>query len=120
MVVKAARAPPAKPVGSNVGSAARIAATPATAFGITVERMPPGALTARGGRAAVLPFGSGITLSLPDGVSPMRGGLAGGPGGAGGANGSRAGGRSLPVRLPSTARSRRIRKIATKPIRMMS
>ena len=39
---------------------------------------------------------------------------------AGGVNGSRAGGRSLPVRFPSTARSRRIRKIATKPMRMMS
>ena len=41
-------------------------------------------------------------------------------GGVGGANGSRAGGRSLPVRFPSTDLSRKIRKTATSPIRMMS
>ena len=34
--------------------------------------------------------------------------------------GQRAGGRSLPVRLPSTERNRRIKKTATSPIRMMS
>ena len=74
MVVKAARAPPAKPIGSKLGSAARIAATPAVAVGMTVARMPPGALVASGGRGAgALPFGSGTTLSLPDGASPMRG-----------------------------------------------
>ena len=38
----------------------------------------------------------------------------------GGSNGSRAGGRSLPVRLPRTERSRRIKNTATSPMRMMS
>jgi len=64
-----------------------------------------------------LAVGSGTTLSLPCDASPTRG-VAGG--GAGGVNGSRAGGCSLPVRLPNTDRNRRIRKTATKPIRMMS
>ena len=91
------------------------------AVGSTVERMPPGALAASGGRwLGALLFGRGITLSLPDGASPMRGVAGCGGGGVGGEKGSRAGGRSLPVRLPSTARSRRIKKIATRPIRMMS
>jgi hypothetical protein len=46
IVVNAARAPAAKLVGSKPGSTARIAPTPGTAAGRTVERMPPGALTA--------------------------------------------------------------------------
>ena len=79
-----------------------------------------GTLTTGGGRwLGALPFGSGMTLSLPDGASPIRGGPAVGGGGVGGAKGSRAGGRSLPVRLPSTDRSRRIKKNATRPIRMI-
>ena len=120
MAVKAARAPPVKPIGSKLGSAARMAATPAVAVGITVARMPPGPLVALDCRGAgALAVGSGTTLSLPwlAGASPTRGVAVGG---AGGVNGSRAGGRSLPVRLPSTERSRRIKKTATSPMRMMS
>src|SRR5580704_8935050 len=114
MVVKAARAPAVKPIGSKAGSAARMAATPAVAVGNTVARMPPGPVVeSEGLGAGALLVGSGTTLSLPDGpegASPSRGDAVGG---AGGVNGSRAGGRSLPVRLPSTERSRRIRKTAT-------
>ena len=79
--------------------------------------MPPGTGgdgEARGGAAD----GRGMTLSLPDRRRRRRGGAGGG--GVGGANGSPAGGRSLPVRLPSTERSRRIKNTATSPIRMMS
>src|SRR5882757_10296342 len=98
MVVKAARAPPEKPSGSKLGSAARIAATPGLAVGSTVERMPPGAVTEDEGRcgAGAPALGSGITLSLPDwaGASPIRGVLL--AGGGGGVNGSLRGGRSLP------------------------
>src|SRR5882757_10224301 len=106
MVVKAARAPAVKPIGSKDGSAARMAATPAVAVGRTVARMPPGPVVESEGRCAgALLVGSGTTLSLPEGpaeegASPSRGDAVGG--GAGGVNGSRAGGRSLPVRLPST------------------
>ena len=122
MVVKAARAPAVKPIGSKAGSAARMAATPAEAVGSTVARIPPGPVVdSEGLGAGALAVGSGTTLSLPDwpaaGASPTRGDAVGG---AGGVNGSRAGGRSLPVRLPSTERSRRIRKTATSPMRMMS
>src|SRR5215470_3389870 len=112
MVVKAARAPALKPAKSKLESAARTAATPAVALGRTVARMPPGPVVPSDGRAAG--FGRGRTLSLPlgaGGASPTRGEAGGG--GAGGVKGSRAGGRSLPVRLPSTERSRRIRKTAT-------
>ena len=121
MVVKADRAPAQKPIGSKVGSAARIAATPVAAVGNTVARIPPGPVAEEEGRGA-LAEGSGTTLSLPvwpacGGASPTRGD---GVGGDGGVNGSRAGGRSLPVRLPSTDRSRRIRNTATSPMRIMS
>ena len=123
MVVKAARAPPVKPIGSKLGSAVRMAATPAVAVGMTVARMPPGPLVADEGRGAgALADGSGTTLSLPwlAGCSPRSPTRGVAVGGAGGVNGSRAGGRSLPVRLPSTERSRRIKKTATSPMRMMS
>ena len=101
------------------GLRVRIAATPAVAVGTTVARMPPGPLVALEGRCAGwLAVGSGTTLSLPCAASPPLRGVAGG--GVGGANGSRAGGRSLPVRFPSTDLSRKIRKTATSPIRMMS
>jgi hypothetical protein len=79
--------------------------------------MPPGPLVGEDWRGAGALFvGSGTTLSSRD-ASPTRG-VAGG--GAGGVKGSRAGGCSLPVRLPRTERSRRIKKTATNPMRMMS
>src|SRR5260370_16840611 len=123
MVVKAGRAPAVEPIGSNAGSAPRMAATPAVAVGRTVARMPPGPVVESEGRGAgALLVGSGTTLSLPEGaaegVSPSRGDAVGG--GAGGVKGSRAGGRSLPVRLPSTERSPTTRKTATRPLRTMS
>src|SRR5204863_6555739 len=98
MVVKAARAPALKPVGSKVGSAARMAAAPGLAAGKTVARMPPGPVVASEGRGdGALAVGSGTILSLPDcppeGASPTRGAAVGG---AGGVQGSRAGARSLP------------------------
>jgi len=112
---EAERAPAAKPSGSKPASAVRTAATPALAVGRTVARMPPGPEVGWEVRDGA---GIGTTLSLPEGASlPMRGGV---DGGVGGVNGSRAGGRSLPVRLPRTERSRRIRNTATSPIRMMS
>src|SRR5258708_37273757 len=101
MVVKAARAPAVKPIGSKDGSAARIAAMPAVAVGRTVARMPPGPVVESEGRGAgALLVGSGTTLSLPEGAaggaSPSRGDAVGG---AGGGIGSRAGRRSVPVRV---------------------
>ena len=101
-----------------------MAATPAVAVGRTVgaNAARPRWPTATGRGAGALAFGSGTTLSLPDwpagGASPIA--RRAPVGGAGGVNGSRAGGRSLPVRLPSTERSRRIKKTATSPMRMMS
>ena len=66
MAVKAARAPPVKPIGSKSGSAARMAATPAVAVGMTVARMPPGPLVGEDWYGAgALAVGSGTTLSLP-------------------------------------------------------
>ena len=52
MVVKAARAPAVKPIGSKAGSAPRTAATPAVAVGRTVARMPPGPVVESEGRGA--------------------------------------------------------------------
>src|SRR5260370_23740562 len=122
MVVKAARAPAVKPIGSNAGSAERMAATPAAAVGRTVARMPPGPVVeSEGLGAGALLVGSGTTLSLPEGAaagaSPSRGDAVGG---AGGVKGSRAGGRSVPGRVASTARRRRVRKDATSPHLTMS
>src|SRR5260370_42055608 len=94
MVVKAARAPAVKPIGSNAGSAERMAATPAAAVGRTVARMPPGTVVeSEGLGAGALLVGSGTTLSLPEGAaaggSPSRGDAVGGAGGGGLASGGR-------------------------------
>src|SRR5918993_2015468 len=117
MAVKAARAPPVKPIGSKLGSAARMAATPAVAVGITVARMPPGPLVALDCRGAgALAVGSDTTLSLPwlAGASPTRGVAVGGGRGGDGEQPRR---RWWSRGVARTGRNRKIKKTATSPIR---